>query len=249
MIRLTPEVEATGIVSGERGLARHDDPPQLAPAQAHRVTTAPSTATGAAPLRGSRDGLVTAADEARRRLERDLHDGAQQRFVLASLWLARAFGAARGTPAEPLVAEARAQVERGLAELRDLARGLHPALLSARGLAAALESLASRSPLPIELEVTRQRAAPSAETAIYFTVAEALTNVAKHAHATRAVVRVAVAGKTLTAQVADDGIGGAADSVGSGLRGLADRLDALGGTLTVHSPRGSGTVVHARVPS
>jgi signal transduction histidine kinase len=237
------------MVPGERGPGRHDEPMKRAPAQAHRATNAPSTGTCVAPPHGSRDGLVAAADEARGRLERDLHDGAQQRFVLASLLLARAFGAARGTPAEPLVAEARAQVERGLAELRDLARGIYPALLSTRGLAAALEGLADRSPLPVELEVTRERAAATAEAAIYFTVAEALTNVAKHAHATRAVVRVDVEGETLSARVTDDGVGGADDNLGSGLRGLTDRLDALGGTLTVDSPPGGGTIIRARVPS
>jgi signal transduction histidine kinase len=165
---------------------------------------------------------VAAADEARRRLERDLHDGAQQRFVLATVCLKRAAARARGTPAEPLVDEAFQQVQQGLAELRDLARGIHPAVLSERGLAAALTGLAARSPLPVVLRVTTQRATPSVEAAIYFTVAEALTNVDKHARATRASVTIDIAERTITAEIADDGIGGAGTTAGSGLRGLAD---------------------------
>jgi signal transduction histidine kinase len=192
---------------------------------------------------------IAAADEARRQLERDLHDGAQQRFVLASLTLKRAVARARGTPAESLLAEAFEQLQQGLAELRDLAHGIHPAVLDSRGLAAALEDLAARSPLPVELRVSRERVAPAVEAAIYFTVAEALTNVVKHAHATRARVTLDIADGTIAAEIADDGIGGAGTAAGSGLRGLADRLDAIGGTLTITSPRRGGTLVraHARV--
>jgi signal transduction histidine kinase len=196
----------------------------------------------------ARARIVAAADEARKRIERDLHDGAQQRFILASLWLKRAAEQARGTPAEPLVAEAYDQLQQGLAELRDLAHGIHPALLTERGLGAALEGLASRSPLPVELRVTCERVAPTLETAIYFTVAEALTNVARHAQATHAAVTIEVAGGALTAVVADDGVGGACTSRGSGLCGLADRLNALGGTLSIDSPRGGPTRIHARAP-
>jgi signal transduction histidine kinase len=192
--------------------------------------------------------IFLAADEARRRLERDLHDGAQQRFVLASIWLGRAAERTHGTAAEPLVAEAFEQLRQGLAELRDLARGIHPAVLSERGLAAALEDLASRAPVPVDLDVTRERVAPAVETAIYFTVAEALTNVARHARAGHATVTVEIAEGTLTAHVADNGIGGASMTRGTGLRGLADRLDALGGTLSIDSPRGGPTRIRARVP-
>ena len=199
-------------------------------------------------IEASRARLVAAADEARRRLERDLHDGAQQRLVLASVWLNRAAERARGTPAEPLVIEAHRQLQEALAELRDLAHGLHPAVLSERGLAAALNGLAARSPLPVELHVTRERATPAVEAAIYFTVAEALTNVAKHARATRASVTIDVADGTLIAEIADDGIGGASVAAGSGLQGLADRLDAVGGTLSVDSRGGAGTRIRARVP-
>jgi signal transduction histidine kinase len=188
------------------------------------------------------------ADQARRRLERDLHDGAQQRFVTAALWLGRAAERARGTDAEPLLATAYEELQLGLAELRDLAQGLHPAVLSERGLAVALEGLARRSALPVELEVTGQRVAPAVETGIYFTVAEALTNVARHAHATHATVTIEIADGELTAVISDDGIGGARPSPGSGLSGLADRLDALGGTLSIDSPDGGPTSIRAVVP-
>ena len=210
------------------------------------TTTAP---TGShAEVEASRARIVIAADEARKRLERDLHDGAQQRFVLASLWLKGAAVQAHGTPAEPFVAEAVEQLQHGLAELRDLAHGIHPAVLSERGLAAALEGLARRSPLPLELRITRERVARAVETAIYFTVVEALTNVAKHAQATHATVTIEIDDGALIAQIADDGIGGASATAGSGLRGLADRLDALGGTLSIESPRGGPTIIRARAP-
>jgi signal transduction histidine kinase len=192
--------------------------------------------------------LVEAADEARRQLERDLHDGAQQRLVLASLTLRQAAVEARGTPAEPLVADAFDQLQQGLAELRELARGIHPGVLSEHGLAPALDGLAARAPLPVELRVTKQRVQPVVEVAIYFTVAEALTNIAKHASASSATVEVDVQEASLVAVIADDGVGGAHAAAGSGLRGLADRLDALGGTLTVESPSGRGTTLRAHVP-
>jgi signal transduction histidine kinase len=204
--------------------------------------------TRKAAVEASRARIVAAADEARRRLERDLHDGAQQRFVLASLALGRAAEWVRGTAAEPLVAEALDHVRQGLAELRELAHGIHPAVLSQRGLAAALPGLAARSPIPVELRVTPQRAAPAVEAAIYFTVAEALTNTARHAHATRASVTVDPADGALIAEVADDGVGGASTSAGSGLGGLADRLEAVGGTLSVDSPPGRGTRIRAHAP-
>jgi signal transduction histidine kinase len=204
--------------------------------------------TPADEIQAARARILATADEARRRLERDLHDGAQQRLVLASMWLKRAAVQVRGTPAEPLVTEAQIQLHEGLAELRDLARGLHPAVLSERGLAAALEGLAARSPLPVELHVSCGRAAARAEEAIYFTVAEALTNVAKHARATQVSVAIDSADGALIAEVADDGIGGAGLTAGSGLQGLADRLDAIGGTLSVDSPPGAGTRIRARAP-
>jgi PAS domain S-box-containing protein len=199
-------------------------------------------------LRASRVRIVEAADAARRRIERDLHDGAQQRLVLVSLTLKRAQARAKGTPAEPLVAEACDQLSEGLAELRDLAHGIHPAVLSEHGLAAALDGLVARSPIPVDVRVSRERAAPAVEAAIYFTVAEALTNVAKYAQATQAAVTIEIEDGTLVAEVTDDGIGGATMAGGSGLVGLEDRLDAIGGTLTVHSRAGEGTTIRACAP-
>jgi signal transduction histidine kinase len=201
-----------------------------------------------AEVEASRARIVEAADEARRQLERDLHDGAQQRLVLASLTLKRAQAQARGTRAESLVTEAFAQLQLALDELRDLARGIRPAVLSDRGLVAALEDLVIRTPLVVELRATGERAAAPVEAALYFTVAEALTNIVKHSDATLATVDIGVYNGTLVASVADDGVGGANPAAGSGLRGLGDRLDALGGTLSVHSPRGGGTIVRACVP-
>ena len=196
----------------------------------------------------SRARIVAAADEARRRLARDLHDGAQQRLVLASVLLKRAAEGARGTHLEPLVAEAHSELQAGMAELRDLAQGLHPVVLTERGLAAALTGLAARAALPVDLHVMSERVTPALEAAIYFTVAEALTNVAKHAQATWASVAVHVDDGVLTAEIVDDGIGGARMAAGSGLQGLVDRLDAVGGTLSVDSPRGAGTRIRARAP-
>jgi signal transduction histidine kinase len=222
----------------------HDRPPT----RAAQRTFEPVLDTGDAEIEDPRARIVAAADDARRRLERDLHDGAQQRFVLASLWLGRAAEQVRGTAAEPLVAKAFDQLQQGLAELRDLAHGIHPVVLSERGLDAALQGLATRSPLPIELEVTPERVEPAIEAAIYFTVAEALTNAAKHAHATGARVVVDIDDTTLTAEILDDGIGGASTTTGSGLRGLADRLDALGGMLSIDSPHGGPTTIRAHAP-
>jgi signal transduction histidine kinase len=193
--------------------------------------------------------IIAAADEARRRLERDLHDGAQQHLVTAALTLRQAKVKAQGTPAEELVADALEQVWQALTELRDLARGIHPAVLSDRGLAAAIEALVTRTPVPVESSVTSERVAPAAEAAIYFTVAEALTNVAKHSQATLARVRVDVDAGMLSAEILDDGVGGAEPTAGSGLRGLADRLAALGGRLTLEIPPAGGTIIRAVVPT
>jgi signal transduction histidine kinase len=199
-------------------------------------------------IHASRARILEAADEARRRLERDLHDGAQQRLVLAGIRLKEAQAEARGTLAERLVADAFELVQQGLTELRDLARGIHPAALSERGLAAALENLVAASPVPVDLRVLDGRVAPAVEAAIYFTVAEALTNVAKHSHATLVSVQVEVEDSEIIARVADDGVGGVRVTAGSGLTGLYDRLDAIGGTLTVESPPGAGTTICARIP-
>jgi signal transduction histidine kinase len=202
-----------------------------------------------AEIDASRARIVEAADAARTRLERDLHDGAQHRLVLASLTLARAAAQTAGTPAEPLVHEAADQVAEALTELRELARGIHPATLTEHGLKPALEALAARSTVPVELRVPERRFAPAVEAALYFTAAEALTNVAKYARATRATVSVEQRDGALVAEIADDGVGGADPEAGTGLRGLADRLAAAGGTLETHSPRGGGTRLRARVPT
>jgi signal transduction histidine kinase len=212
------------------------------------LTSRSGEGTARAELEASRARLVAAADEARRGLERNLHDGAQQRLVVASIWLQRAAAQTRGTSAAPLVDHALDLVQQGLAELRDLAHGLHPAVLDERGLAAALAALAARAPLPVEVRVAPRRAPRPVEAAFYFTIAEALTNVFKHARATRARVTVAVDDGALTAEVVDDGIGGASVAAGSGLRGLTDRLDTVGGTLTVDSPRGGPTTIRACAP-
>ncbi|MGZ8633952.1 MAG: sensor histidine kinase, partial [Solirubrobacteraceae bacterium] len=199
-------------------------------------------------LRASRVRIVEAGDAARRRIERDLHDGAQQRLVLVSLTLKRAESRARGTPAEALVVEASEQLREGLAELRDLAHGIHPAVLGEHGLAAALDGLVARAPIPVDVRVAPQRAAPAVEAALYFTIAEALTNDAKYAQATKAAITIEVQDGALVAEVTDDGVGGASMAGGSGLRGLEDRLDAIGGTLTVHSRAGKGTTIRACAP-
>jgi PAS domain S-box-containing protein len=202
----------------------------------------------AAALEESRARIVEAGDEARRRLERDLHDGAQQRLIVSLMTLRRGAGEAAGTSASPLLEQGIEHLEQGLAELRELARGIHPSQLSERGLAHAVERLAESAPLPVEVDVLDERLSQSVETAIYFTVAEGLTNVAKYANATRARVSVAVLDGLATAEIVDDGRGGANASGGSGLRGLADRLEAVGGSLEVGSPPNGGTVLRARVP-
>jgi signal transduction histidine kinase len=187
----------------------------------------------------------------RRRLERDLHDGAQQRLVALSLQLGLARGQVERDPqaAARMLDAAREELRQALAELRELARGIHPAVLTDRGLDAALESLVDRAPVPVELEELPVERLPAAvEAAAYFVVAESLTNIAKYAQAHEAHVRVTRADGAAVVEVRDDGIGGADASGGTGLRGLADRLAALDGDLEVHSPPGGGTVVRATIP-
>lgn len=204
-------------------------------------------------LRASRQRVLTAGAEERRRLERDLHDGAQQHLVTASLALGLARAQlTRGDAAEVdrSLGEATRQLKDGLAELRDLARGLYPAVLNRAGLAAALGTLAERAPLPVDLDAELSgRRAPIVESTAYYVVSEALTNVAKHAGAGRAAVRVQEVDGRLLVDISDDGRGGAAPSVGSGLRGLQDRVAALGGTLSLESPVGEGTRIHVELPA
>lgn len=209
-----------------------------------------ASAEARAELAASRARIVAAGDAERRRLERNLHDGAQQQLVTLSLALRMARSKLdEGSEAAAMLDEASEQLMRALAELRELARGIHPAILTDRGLAAALEALAGRTPVPVELSIVAPGDIPDQiEATVYYVVAEALTNTAKYANATRARVSVESDGRRLTVNVADDGRGGADRELGSGLSGLADRVSALGGRLHVISPAGGGTTVIAELP-
>jgi PAS domain S-box-containing protein len=201
-------------------------------------------------IRASRSRILQAGDDARRRLERDLHDGAQQRLVALSLSLRLAEAKLRSDAdgAASILAGAREELAHALEELRELARGIHPAVLTERGLAAAVETLVTRVPLPVQTELPVDRLPAPVEAAAYFVVAEALTNVVKYAGATSAHVRVGAEDGVVTVEVADDGVGGARADAGTGLRGLADRVAALDGALRVESPPGQGTRVVAELP-
>ncbi|HUQ23670.1 MAG TPA: PAS domain S-box protein [Gaiellaceae bacterium] len=201
-------------------------------------------------LRASRARIVHAADDARRVLERNLHDGAQQRLVALSLSLRLAQSKVMTDPAEAqtVLEGAREELASALDELRELARGIHPAVLTDRGLSAAVETLATRSPVPVEFDIPEDGLPQAVEAAAYYVIAEALANVIKYAAATRANVRVEREDGRVLVAVADDGVGGADASRGSGLNGLADRVEALGGNLTLDSPVGRGTCVTAVFP-
>jgi signal transduction histidine kinase len=202
-------------------------------------------------LRGSRQRILDAADAERRRIERDLHDGAQQRMVAVAMTLGLAESRMETDPASAakLIAQAREEAQLAVKELRELARGIHPALLSERGLGPALEALASRCPVPVEIRGVPERplCAP-VESAAYYITAEALTNVAKYAHACKARVELAIENGALRVQISDDGIGGADPTIGTGLRGLNDRVEALEGRLALESPAGGGTTVSVELP-
>ena len=202
-------------------------------------------------VRASRARIVEAGDSERRRLERDLHDGAQQRLVTLNLALGMARD--RAADADPglqsLIESASKEAREALVELRELARGIHPAVLTQAGLAGALEALAERSPIPAMIvDVPRQRFAAAIEATVYFVVSEALANVAKHSMARSAQVTIRQLPGRLVATVSDDGVGGAKPELGSGLRGLADRVASAGGVLRVDSPPGSGTRLEADIP-
>jgi signal transduction histidine kinase len=201
-------------------------------------------------LRASRARLVEAGDAERRRLERDLHDGAQSRLVALALKLKLArMKLEPGSDAAALLDESSAELQASLDELRELARGIHPAILTDHGLAAAVRALANRASVPVELTIdVAERLAPPIETAVYFVVAEALTNVAKYADASRAEVSVARGDSVVVVEVTDDGRGGADLTAGSGLRGLSDRVAALDGRLRIDSPPGAGTRLRAEIP-
>jgi signal transduction histidine kinase len=215
------------------------------------VATAIANAESRANLAASRARIVAAADETRRRIERDLHDGTQQRLISLGLGLRAAQAAV-----PPQLGELERDLSRvaeGLAsvfeELREISRGIHPAILSEGGLEPALRALARRSAVPVELHVHPKRQLPEhVEVAAYYVMSEALTNAAKHAHASVVHVELAVRDTTVRLAIRDDGIGGADPGHGSGLVGLSDRIAALGGTLQVTSPAGDGTTLLIEIP-
>ncbi len=217
---------------------------------AELVSLAVASAQARADLIASRARLVKAGDEQRRRLERNLHDGAQQRLVSVALTLrvARACVAADAATAAKLLDDAARELATGLEELREIARGIHPAVLGEHGLRHALETLAERLPVAVAVEAPDERLPGDVEATAYYIVSEALTNVAKHARATQATVSVRRDGAVLRCEVSDDGRGGADTAGGTGLLGLRDRAEAAGGTLTVRSPAGGGTTVTAALP-
>ena len=202
-------------------------------------------------VRDSRARLVEASVTERRRLERNLHDGAQQRLVTLALHLRMAQETLHD---DPLATEAMLEgvgddLKQALEELRELARGLHPAVLTDRGLAPALQSLANRSPFPVEITgVPAHRLPEPVEAALYYVVAESLTNAAKHSGATQGRVELSTTPETVVVEIRDNGSGGANLTAAPGLRGLTDRIEALGGRLELRSPPGGGTVVRATFP-
>jgi signal transduction histidine kinase len=216
---------------------------------AELLDTAIANADSRDQLAASRARVLAAGDEARRHVVRDLHDGAQQQLVhtIVTLKLGqRALHEDRGD-AEALLAEALGSAERATAELRELAHGILPSVLTRGGLRAGVNAFVSRLDLPVDVDVTSERLPADIEASAYFIVAEGLTNVVKHARATRALVRAAVDDGALTLEVRDDGVGGA-NPDGHGLMGIADRVDALGGRLRIESADGDGTVLAARLP-
>jgi PAS domain S-box-containing protein len=245
-----------GRVWGAIGVFRYQDAEPFAADAEERlaqfadlVATAIANADTRDQLIASRARLVTEGDEARRRVVRDLHDGAQQRLVhtVITLKLAKRAMRENGDNAESLVAEALEQAERGNAELRELAHGLLPATLTRGGLRAGVDAVVARLDLPVETDLPAERLPAEIEASAYFIVAEALTNVVKHAHATRAEVKASLEDGTLRVEVHDDGVGGA-NADGRGLLGLHDRATALGGRLEIESPDRGGTMVTARLP-
>jgi PAS domain S-box-containing protein len=226
-----------------------DHPEERLAQFAELVDTAIANAAGRDQLMASRARVLTAGDDARRRLVRDLHDGAQQRLIhtIVALGLARRALRHDVERAEALLAQALDHAERGNVELRELAHGILPAVLTRGGLHAAVDSLAARLDLPVDVDMPSRRMPAEVEASAYFVVAEALTNVTKHAHATHAAVTATLTDDAYTIEVRDDGAGGA-DPEGHGLLGMGDRVAALGGRLRIDSPPGGGTVVTAELP-
>ena len=199
----------------------------------------------------SRARIVAAGDEARRRIERDLHDGAQQRLVALALHLRmaqRRLGDRKDPEVDLLLATASSELQEAVSELRELARGVHPAILTEEGLAAALESLTIRAAFAVSVDVCEERLPAPVEATAYFVVCEALTNIAKHADAGGARITARRRNGTFLVKVEDDGVGGAHVEGSSGLRGLIDRVEALGGRVTIESPLGAGTRIEAEIP-
>jgi signal transduction histidine kinase len=252
------EVGAPVVVEGQVWgalIAGTDEPEPLPPGTevrlasfAELIATAVSNATARSELIASRARIVEAGFEQRRRVVRDLHDGAQQRLVHAVMTLQLAHGRSDAPPElARLVGESLEHTSAAIEELRELAHGIHPALLTTRGLAAAVGALADRAPVPVRLDIPEQRYPARVESAAYFVAAEALTNVAKYAQATSAHVAATRRGDALILEVVDDGVGGAL-SAGRGLAGLRDRIAAFQGKLTVDSPSGQGTHIRAEIP-
>jgi signal transduction histidine kinase len=218
---------------------------------AELVATAIANAETRAELTASRARIVAAGDEARRRIERDLHDGAQQRLVSLGLELrtAEAFVPSELQPLKDQISHFVTSVAGISEDLQEISRGIHPSILSKGGLGPALKTLARRSAVPVQLDLGSDRRLPeSAEVAAYYVVAEALTNAAKHARASAVNVRVEADGANLHISIRDDGIGGADSAKGSGLTGLSDRVEALGGRMQITSPAGSGTSMRVTIP-
>jgi signal transduction histidine kinase len=246
-----------GSVWGSINIAMTEDEPFPADAEerlarfAELVATAVSDATMRTELAASRARVIATADETRRQIERDLHDGAQQQLVTLTLELRATQGRV-----PPGLEELGAEVTRAadgltvvLEELREISRGIHPAILTEGGLAPALKALARRSAMPVEIEVRcERRLAKGVEAAAYYVVSEALTNAAKHAAASRVQIALGLENSTLYLSIRDDGVGGADPTRGSGLIGLKDRVEALGGRIEVASPPGSGTRLQVEIP-
>ena len=253
--RLVDEIRATNAAISDNRLDHRADVGAFEGTWAHLLAgmndTIAAFARARADLAASRARIVAASDQARRRIERDLHDGAQQRLVSLGLSLRAAQKAV--PPGQPGLREELGRLARGTAEileeLREISRGIHPAVLSLGGLGLALKALARRSPVPVKLDVRVQARLPErAEVAAYFVVSEALANVAKHARASVVEVQVEVRDGALAVSISDDGIGGADPSRGSGLIGLTDRVEASGGTISISSHAGAGTQITAQLP-
>jgi signal transduction histidine kinase len=226
-------------------------PPARFPGETIEVRRAREYRARVADLRDQRQRIIAAADAERQRIERDLHDGAQQRLVALATMLSLAEARLQTDPerAAELVSRAREEAQLAVRDLRDLAHGIHPAVLSDLGLRAALEALAARAPVPVEIANVPSEPLPAAvEAAAYFVTAEALTNVAKYAQASECDVCLTVDDGRLRVEIRDDGVGGADPSKGTGLLGLRDRVEALDGSLQIDSPPDEGTAVIVDLP-